>query len=718
MRNGPTLGLHPNAPDKAMTRILVVEDESIVALDIQSRLQNLGYEVAVTVGNGDQAIAQTEALQPDLVMMDIMLQGEMDGVQTAERIGEHSDIPIIFLTAYSDESTLQRAKSISPFGYLLKPFNDRELHTTIEIALTKHQNEKNLQEAHDQLELRVQERTTQLAQANEDLQRRFEQMQAIYHLSDALARTEDVEGIYQEALNVLEHLQQGDGAAVRLRDADGAMHFKAWRGLSSGYREAIEPHPCWPADENNPQTVLIDSLEGQDANHPLPLSSRGEGVKAMACIPLQHQDQILGEFSIYYRSPHDFEDGEVQLLQTIARHISFALARHLAGQERAVLEQQLHQSQKMEALGLLAGGVAHDFNNMLTIITGYSELVLNCMGEQDPLYRDVLAIKEAGERASILTSQLLAFGRKQVLQLKLLDLNKVVGKMQDMLRRVISEDIALVSIMGPGPKLVKADPSHLEQVLMNLVINARDAMPRGGKLTIETSEVELDEDYARRHVGVKPGSYAVLKIGDNGMGMDQETLSHIFDPFFTTKSQGQGSGLGLSMVYGIIQQSGGFIDVSSNPSEGTTFKIFFPWAEGVLDPEVSTAERRAICEGEEIILLVEDEDVVRDLASRILRDYGYEVLEARKGEEALVISELHQGPIHLLLTDVVMPEMSGRELAQELNPLRPAMKVIYMSGYTDDAVVRHGVEESEMPFLQKPFVPDDLVLKVRNVLDN
>ena len=704
-----------------MPQILVVEDESIVALDIQSRLQNLGYQVPVTVGNGEGAIEKVETQQPDLVLMDIMLQGDLDGVQTAERIGQRFDIPIIFLTAYSDESTLQRAKATNPFGYLLKPFNDRELHTTIEIALTKHQSEKKLQQAHDQLELRVEERTGQLAQANEDLQRRFGQMQAIYQLSDAVARTEAVEGIYQEALNVVERLQQGDAAAIRLSDDNGVMRFETWRGLSDSYCTTTEPHTYWPADQSDPQPVLIASLERQLADHPLYLPTRFRccnGIQAMAWMPLQHRNRVLGEFAIYYRSAHEFDDGEVELLQTIARHISFALARHLASQERAALEQQLHQSQKMEALGLLAGGVAHDFNNMLTIITGYGELVLNCMGEQDPLYRDVMAIKEAGERASILTSQLLAFGRKQVMQPKLLDLNNVVGKMQDMLRRELSEDIALVSIMGPGPKLVKADPGHLEQVLMNLVVNARDAMTRGGKLTIETSETELEEDYTRRRVGIKPGSYVVLKISDTGVGMDEDTVEHIFDPFFTTKSHDQGSGLGLSMVYGIIQQSGGYIDVTSAPDQGTTFEIFLPWADGILEPELPTVEQRAACQGEEIILLVEDEDVVRDLASRVLRDYGYEVLEARKGEEALVISELHQGIIHLLLTDVVMPEMSGRELAQELNPLRPDMKVLYMSGYTDDAVVRHGVQESTMPFLQKPFVPDDLVLMVRRVLDN
>jgi PAS domain S-box-containing protein len=380
-------------------------------------------------------------------------------------------------------------------------------------------------------------------------------------------------------------------------------------------------------------------------------------------------------------------------------------------------EAQLRQSQKMEAVGRLAGGVAHDFNNLLTVITGRSQLLLRRLGADAALRQELEVIRSAGERAASLTRQLLAFSRKQVLQPKVLDLNAVVADMDKILRRLIGEDIELMTVLAPGLGSVKADPGQIEQVIMNLAVNARDAMPGGGRLSIETREVDLPEAPDPRG----PGRYVMLALSDNGCGMDAETASHVFEPFFTTKSQGTGTGLGLSTSYGIIRQSGGLIRVESAPGRGATFRIYLPIVAGgaktaAAETEVEVAGAVAN-RGTETVLLVEDEEVVRELAREVLEMNGYTVLETRDVEDAQRICSRHGGAIHLMLTDVVMPQMSGRELAERLAPLRPDMRVLYMSGYTDDAIVLRGVLESGTAFLQKPFSPDDLAAKVREVLD-
>jgi PAS domain S-box-containing protein len=386
--------------------------------------------------------------------------------------------------------------------------------------------------------------------------------------------------------------------------------------------------------------------------------------------------------------------------------------------ERKHLEEQLRQAQKMEAIGRLAGGVAHDFNNILTVIQGYTGLLLQELKAQDPLSNDIRQIQKSAERAAALTRQLLAFSRKQVLQPIVLDFNAVVTNMDQMLRRLIGEDINLMVCLEPGLGRVKADPGLIEQVLMNLAINAREAMPNGGRFTIETANVELDEEYTRLHLGVKPGPYIRLTLTDTGHGMDIETRSHIFEPFFTTKEQG--TGLGLATVHGIIAQSGGHIWVYSEPGQGASFKVYLPRVEEEIGQwvrsnllSVGPSKR-----GSETILLVEDEASVRELAHRALLNEGYTVLEAAHGEEAIRVAQQHQGAINLLVTDVVMPGgMSGGQLVERLSPLRPEMKVLYMSGYTDDAVVRYGILGASIAFLQKPFTPKRLASKVREVLD-
>ena len=385
--------------------------------------------------------------------------------------------------------------------------------------------------------------------------------------------------------------------------------------------------------------------------------------------------------------------------------------------ERRRLEEELRQAQKMEAVGRLAGGVAHDFNNLLTIIMGYSDLLLERVSARDGMRPPVEEIKKAAERAASLTRQLLAFSRKQMLQPQLLDLNRLLTNVDEMLRRMIGEDIELATHLPSGLGRVKADPGQIEQVIMNLVVNSRDAMPEGGKITIETANVDLDKTYARSHPGATPGPQVMLAVSDTGMGMGAETLTHIFEPFFTTKETGKGTGLGLATVYGIVKQSAGSIWAYSEPGRGSTFKIYLPRVDKTAREAEPAKARSELAKGSETILVVEDEEGVRSLVCETLASHGYKVLEARGADQALTIFEQYAEPIHLLLTDVVMPQVGGKELAKRLSTVHPEAKVLYMSGYTDNAIVRHGVLEGGTPFLQKPFVPRTLVQKVREVLD-
>jgi CheY-like chemotaxis protein len=371
----------------------------------------------------------------------------------------------------------------------------------------------------------------------------------------------------------------------------------------------------------------------------------------------------------------------------------------------------------MEAVGHLAGGVAHDFNNLLMVIMGRADVVLRGLDAKHSMRPAIQEITRTAQRAADLTHQLLAFSRKQVLKPAVLDLNSVIANLTEMLRRLIGEDIDLVAVLDPVLGRAKADLGQIEQIVMNLAVNARDAMPHGGQLTLETANVELDAEYARMHVGVRPGSYVMLALSDTGVGMDSATQARIFEPFFTTKGPRKGTGLGLAMVYGIVKQSGGNIGVYSEPGQGTTFKIYLPKIDDPVDGGPASSASPSPSYGKETVLVVEDEEGVRTLVRDILEQSGYLVLEASHGAQALETSERHPGPIHLFVTDVVMPEMSGRELVQRLAILRPASKVLFMSGYTANAVVHRGALESETEFLQKPFTAATLTRKVRDILD-
>jgi PAS domain S-box-containing protein len=383
--------------------------------------------------------------------------------------------------------------------------------------------------------------------------------------------------------------------------------------------------------------------------------------------------------------------------------------------DRRKLEEQLRQSQKMEAVGRLAGGIAHDFNNLLLVINGYSEILLDRIGENLALRKEVEAILQAGNRAASLTRQLLAFSRRQVLQPTMLDLNGLVSNMEKMLRRLIGEDVELRAVLGPELGIVKADPGQIEQVILNLVVNARDAMPGGGRLTVETANVFLDGDFSSKHPYAAIGPHVLLAVSDTGVGMSEDTQARLFEPFFTTKEKGKGTGLGLSTVYGIVHQSQGTIHVDSEVGKGTTVKICLPRVEGAVEtfsPVLLEAPK-----GSETVLVVEDESSVRELIVRVLSEKGYRMLSAAEGNEGLRIAGNHREPIDLLLTDMVMPRMGGRELANRLEAARPGLKVLFMSGYTEDAVSHRGVLKVGLSYLQKPFTSDALVRKVRETLD-
>jgi two-component system cell cycle sensor histidine kinase/response regulator CckA len=514
----------------------------------------------------------------------------------------------------------------------------------------------------------------------------------------------------------------------RLRAREAEISREALRRSEERYRLLFNsnPHPMWVFDEKTLGFLAVNEAACRHYGY-----SREEflGMTIQEIRPaddvsatpeqLAKEDETDQDAGI---SRHRTKTGSVIQVEITSHSLLFdgreaqvVLATDVTA--RHEMELQLRQAQKMEAIGQLAGGIAHDFNNILTAILGYSDLLTTAVGEKSPLMPSIEEIKKSGERAASLTRQLLAFSRRQVLEPKVLDVNALVSNLEKMLHRLIGEDVRLVTVLDPTVGRVRADAGQIEQVVMNLAINARDAMAKGGKLTIETSDVELDETYAREHVSVRAGRYVMLAVTDTGTGMSAETTSHIFEPFFTTKEQGKGTGLGLATVYGIVRQSGGYVWVYSELNRGTTFKVYLPRVDAYPEEHVAPSMKPSTG-GTETILLVEDDQAVRALTRRLLQAKGYKVLEASGADEAMAIARGVENPIDLLLTDVVMPEMGGSDLASRISALRPEIIVLYMSGYTDDAVVRHGFIAERVHFLQKPFNPEALARKVTETLSS
>jgi PAS domain S-box-containing protein len=525
----------------------------------------------------------------------------------------------------------------------------------------------------------------------------------------------------------LQEFQQKLESLVHARTRELEQANRALRESEQHYRLLFEgnPHPMWVYDRETLGFLAVNEAAVRHYGFSRE-EFRNLTIKDIRppedVPPLQaHLDAPPTAPGLTSEWRHRKRDGTVIHVEITSREVAWQgrAARIVLAvdvTDRRSLEKQLQQAQKMEAVGHLAGGVAHDFNNLLGVILGYSELLLGNTTVHGPAQHQLLEIKKAGERAANLTRQLLAFSRKQIIEPVVLDLNSLVADMTKLLRRLIGEDIELITVLVPHLGQVKADPGQIEQVVMNLAVNARDAMPRGGKLTIETANVELDEEYARKHITVQPGSYVLLAVSDTGFGMDEATQTRMFEPFFTTKEAGKGTGLGLATVYGIVKQSGGNIWAYSEVGCGTTFKIYLPRvsmpvsaprpAEGALAPG-----------GNETILVVEDAEAMRKMSCEFLSSRGYTVLEAQDGQEALALAEKHPGPIHMLITDLVMPGMNGRELAQHLCDHNAQLRVLYVSGYTGDAVVRLGILEGAAAFLQKPFTLHGLAAKVREILD-
>jgi PAS domain S-box-containing protein len=458
------------------------------------------------------------------------------------------------------------------------------------------------------------------------------------------------------------------------------------------------------------------------------------GMDGLLLIAPGYRDMVRSNIKAGYEKPYEAmgvrKNGEEYPLRLEARNIPYKgkmvrttefrditdYKRYEAEQER--MHSQLVQAQKMESVGRLAGGVAHDFNNMLGVILGYSEMVLDQIDENQPIHSAVQGIHQAAERSAELTRQLLAFARKQTVMPKVLDLNETVRGMLNMLRRLIGEDIDLAWVPGRDLGLVKIDPSQVDQVLANLCVNSRDAIGDTGKVTIETSNAFFDENYCSVHAGTHPGEYVMLVVSDNGCGMDAEALAHLFEPFFTTKEMGKGTGLGLAMVYGIVKQNNGFINVYSEPGQGTSFKIYLPKYVSEIDQAAKTRVVPPAETGLETILLVEDEPMILAMTTEMLHRLGYTVLPASTPKEALLLAEDSSRGINLLMTDVVMPEMNGRDLAKSLLALNPDLKCLFMSGYTANVIAHHGVLDKGISFLQKPFSRKDLAAKVRETLDS
>jgi two-component system, cell cycle sensor histidine kinase and response regulator CckA len=637
-----------------MTRpqIMVVEDESIVAEDTKTMLEGFGYAVPVVAHSGEDAVKRACETRPDLVLMDIVLKGKMSGVEAVERIRVQYNIPVVYVTAYADEKTVRRAKVTEPFGYLLKPFDAKELQAAIEIALYKRQMEKKLRDNEQRLSI------------------------TLRSIGDAVMTTDD----------------RGYVTFMNPR-AEALTGWSQSEGIGRHIAEVFQVH-----HESAP-TVAESSF----------VKALQEGVT----VALQDHHLILIAKD---GAERPIEDSAAPLKDDRGNTVGVVLVFHDIS-ERRQLQEQFVQSQKMEAIGRLAGGVAHDFNNLLTVISVYTELLVSRRHLQDQFERYTSEIKKAVDSATTLTSQLLTLDHKQMLQPRALDLNTTIAKLGKMFQPRIGQTITLVITSGTDLGYVYIDPGQIEQVVVNLITNACEAMPQGGTLTIETANIAWDERQARRYPGVQAGSYVLLTVSDSGRGMDATTRSRMFEPFFSTKSRGRGTGLGLSAVYGVISQSGGHIEVDSAPGRGTVFKIYLPQVDKPTTPQKPDVFTVQSQQGSETVLLVEDEDEVRDAIAESLRMRGYVVLNARHGKEAVMLCRRHAGSIQLLLTDVIMPQMTGPELVQRVSRLHPEMKVLYISGYTSDALSERHLLEPGTAFLQKPFTPDVLARQVRAVLD-
>src|SRR5205809_3987276 len=675
-------------------RVLIAEDSEDDARLLLRELQHAGYQP--THERVDTPAAMTSALDRhawDLVIGDYSMPAFSGPAALALLRARDPDTPFIFVSGTIGEDVAVEAMKAGAQDFLTKGNLRRRIPAI-------------------QRELRDTEARRERRRAQTALLERARLAELTSEVGSALTRGEGLRETLQLCAEALVRHLDVALARIWIRDeAAGTLALEASAGM---YTQIDGPHSKIGLIAQQLRPHLTNQVVGDPQLHDQEWARR-EGMVAFAGYPLVVQERVLGVMAMFAR--HPLSEFVPKALTSVASALAVGIERKRAEEALRQSEERLRQAQKMEAVGRLAGGVAHDFNNLLTVITSYSDLLLEDLGPDDPKRDDVGQIRQAAEGAAALTRQLLAFSRQQVLEPKVLDLKATVAATEKLLKRLIGEDVQLTTFLAPDLGVVKADPGQIEQIIINLAVNARDAMPTGGRLTIEAANVDMDETYVRGHAPAGPGRYVMLALSHTGIGMDQQTKARIFEPFFTTKEPGKGTGLGLATVYGIVKQSGGFIWVYSEPGHGTTFKIYLPQVEAPLEGRAVGAAPGDLPRGTETILLVEDAAAVRAVTRQVLERQGYTVLEAAHGAAALQTAAGHPGPIHLLLTDVVMPVLSGRQLADQLARLRPDAKVLYASGYTDDAVVRHGVLEAGISYLQKPFTADSLARKVREVLD-
>jgi len=670
------------SPDVAErpSRILIVDDEHHNRNLLEVMLRPEGFHVT-SAATGEEAIALVAQHPPDLILLDIMMPG-MDGYEVATRIKgalATRNIPIIMVTALDDRAARMLGLSAGAEDFLSKPVDRAELCVRVRNLLRL----KAYGDYHDQysqmLEDEVGSRTADLVVRTNTLQEH----------ATALRRSEE-----------------------RTNYALGAAGMGVWE-LDVATRRLTWSETMAPLFGLTPQQAPTTAEAFLALIHP---DDRRLVEDSLATTMRDGTDYEVEFRALWPDGSARWNAGQARMVRDSDGTPMRLLGIGTDISDRKSLEAQFRQAQKMEAVGLLAGGVAHDFNNLLTAILGYSTFVIDTFGPQDRRRADMEEVLKAGQRAAVLTRQLLAFSRKQVLQPTSVDLNALVMGIRQMLARLIGETVDLVPILAPDLGTVRADPGQLEQVLMNLVLNARDAMPSGGRLAVETANVELDQSFML-DVTIHPGSYVLLAVSDNGIGMNEATRQRLFEPFFTTKEHGKGTGLGLATVYGIVKQTGGYIWVYSEPGKGATFKIYLPRVSGDGKVPDSVVVEEEMPAGTETVLVVEDEEAVRLLTRRILERAGYRVFDAANAEQAEALFERHGTVFNLLVTDVIMPGASGPRLFERLARQRPDLKVLYVSGYTGDTIVHQGELAPGVEFLRKPFTADALNRRVREVLD-
>lgn len=676
------------------TRILIIDDEPLIRLAMADYLTEYGYQT-VTAGDGVEGLTQARSGRFHAILVDLRMP-RVDGLEVIATLkAEQPKLPTVVVSGTGVLSDAIEAMRLGAWDYITKPIQDMdEITVVIEQVLDKarlmaerERAEEALQIAHDELEQRVEERTAELTTANAALQ------------AEIIERKRMAKAL-RESEKRFRALVQHSSDIIVLLDADGTVRYVS---------PAVERILGYPPD----------SFVGQNPLEHVHLGDVEATQQVLDAVMQQPGTPILHEFRLRH------VDGSWVHIETVINNLlhdpsvqSLVVnARDVTERERLIA--QFLQAQKMEAVGRLAGGVAHDFNNLLTVIQISAQLVMRQLRPEDPLWEHVQQIKKAGERASRLTRQLLSFSRKEVVEPRVVQINRVVKDLSRMLHRIIGEDIELTITLADTLWPVKIDPSQIEQVIVNLAVNARDAMPKGGRLSLKTANIVLDEADTVHRPEVQSGEYVMLSISDTGVGIDDKIKAHLFEPFFTTKDSGQGTGLGLSTVYGIVKQNRGDIQFASQVGQGTTFTIYLPRATKKETPSQVHLQNApgSTLRGSETILVVEDEASVRELAVHILKTHGYQVLAAQNGPEALQISSEYDNPIHLLLTDVVMPEMNGKELVERLQRQQPQLQVLYMSGYSDDVIAHHDVFEKGVVFLSKPFTLEALTQKVRDVLE-